>query len=84
MAAVAQLSKNVQISGASLFPRIGLSMVIDKYIGETAKYLSRIFEEGTNIFGILVFDEIGVLFDKRTEVRSAGDYCANLEISDLP
>ena len=44
MAPVADLSKNVQTSRASLFPRIGLSMVIDKYIGETEKNLSCIFE----------------------------------------
>ena len=43
MAPVADLSKNVQASRASLFPRIGLWMVINKYVRETEKNLSCIF-----------------------------------------
>jgi len=59
--------------------RIDLSAVISKYIGETEKNLSRIFEKAENREIILFFDEADALFGKRTEVRDSHDRYANLQ-----
>jgi SpoVK/Ycf46/Vps4 family AAA+-type ATPase len=63
--------------------RIDLSAVVSKYIGETEKNLSRIFEEAETSNAILFFDEADALFGKRTQVRDAHDRYANVEVSYL-
>ncbi len=63
--------------------RIDLSMVISKYIGETEKNLSGIFDKAENKNWILFFDEADALFGKRTSVRDAHDKYVNQEISYL-
>ncbi|RPI74495.1 MAG: ATP-binding protein, partial [Desulfobacteraceae bacterium] len=63
--------------------KIDLSMVVSKYIGETEKNLSRIFEEAATSNGILFFDEADALFGKRSEVRDSHDRYANIEIGYL-
>jgi SpoVK/Ycf46/Vps4 family AAA+-type ATPase len=63
--------------------RIDLSMVISKYIGETEKNLSRLFDKANNKDWILFFDEADALFGKRTSVRDAHDKYANQEVSYL-
>ena len=63
--------------------KIDLSTVVSKYIGETEKNLSRIFEAAEDASGILFFDEADALFGKRTEVRDSHDRYANIEISYL-
>lgn len=63
--------------------RIDLASVISKYVGETEKNLRRIFDEAANAQVMLLFDEADALFGKRTEVRSAQDRFANLEINYL-
>ncbi|MCP5088855.1 MAG: ATP-binding protein [Rhodobacteraceae bacterium] len=63
--------------------KIDLSTVVSKYIGETEKNLSRIFEEAESSNAILFFDEADALFGKRTDVRDAHDRYANLEVSYL-
>jgi SpoVK/Ycf46/Vps4 family AAA+-type ATPase len=63
--------------------KIDLSTVVSKYIGETEKNLSRIFDEAETSNAILFFDEADALFGKRTEVRDAHDRHANIEISYL-
>lgn len=63
--------------------KIDLSGVVSKYVGETEKNLSRIFEEATTANVILFFDEADALFGKRSEVRDAHDRYANIEISYL-
>ncbi|NIO05440.1 MAG: AAA family ATPase [Proteobacteria bacterium] len=59
-------------------------MVISKYIGETEKNPSWIFEDATTANVILFFDEGDALSGKRTQVRNAYDLHVNLEIDDLP
>ena len=49
--------------------KIDLSTVVSKYIGETEKNLSRIFDEAETSNAILFFDEADALFGKRSEVR---------------
>ncbi len=63
--------------------RIDLSMVISKYIGETEKNLSRIFDAAAGKEWILFFDEADALFGKRTNVQNANDRFANQEVSYL-
>lgn len=63
--------------------RIDLSMVVSKYIGETEKNLSRIFEQAEHKNWILFFDEADSLFGKRTKVEDAHDRYANQEVSYL-
>ena len=68
--------------GLDLF-RVDLSRVMSKYIGETEKNLSQLFDEATASGAILFFDEADALFGKRSEVKDAHDRYANLEISYL-
>ena len=63
--------------------RVDLSMVISKYIGETEKNLSKLFDKAENKDWILFFDEADALFGKRTGVKDAHDRFANQEISYL-
>ena len=63
--------------------KIDLSGVVSKYIGETEKNLSKIFQEAETSNAILFFDEADALFGKRTEVSDAHDRYANIETSYL-
>ena len=69
-------------TGRDVF-RIDLSMVISKYIGETEKNLSKLFDKADNKDWILFFDEADSIFGKRTNVRDAHDKYANQEVSYL-
>ncbi|MGV3609516.1 MAG: ATP-binding protein [Fluviicola sp.] len=63
--------------------RIDLSQVVSKYIGETEKNLSRLFDKAANKEWILFFDEADAIFGKRTSVKDAHDKYANQEVSYL-
>ena len=63
--------------------RIDLSQVVSKYIGETEKNLSRIFDAAEAGGAVLLFDEADALFGKRSEVRDSHDRYANIEVSYL-
>ncbi len=63
--------------------RIDLSTVVSKYIGETEKNLSNLFDRAEDKNWILFFDEADSLFGKRTNVRDAHDKYANQEVSYL-
>ncbi len=69
-------------TGRDVF-RIDLSVVISKYIGETEKNLSKLFDKAANKDWILFFDEADSIFGKRTSVRDAHDKYANQEVSYL-
>jgi SpoVK/Ycf46/Vps4 family AAA+-type ATPase len=69
-------------TGKAVF-RIDLSMVISKYIGETEKNLSNLFDKAQNKNWILFFDEADALFGKRTNVKDAHDRYANQEVAYL-
>jgi hypothetical protein len=68
--------------GLDLF-RADLSRVMSKYIGETEKNLSRLFDDAAASGAVLFFDEADALFGKRSEVKDAHDRYANLEIGYL-
>jgi AAA+ superfamily predicted ATPase len=69
-------------TGKDVF-RIDLSRVVSKYIGETEKNLSKLFDKAENKNWILFFDEADALFGKRTDIRDAHDKYANQEIAYL-
>ncbi len=61
--------------------RVDLSAVVSKWVGETEKHLAKIFDEAQNANAMMVFDEADSLFGKRTEVKTAQDRFANLEVN---
>ena len=63
--------------------RIDLSQVVNKYIGETEKNLSKVFDEAQRSKVVLFFDEADTLFGRRSEVKDAHDRYANIETGYL-
>ncbi len=63
--------------------RVDLSQVVSKYIGETEKNLSRIFDRAEHQKWILFFDEADSLFGQRTQTKSSNDRYSNQEVSYL-
>ncbi|MCB9735253.1 MAG: ATP-binding protein [Deltaproteobacteria bacterium] len=64
--------------------RVNIASVVDKYIGETEKNLTRIFESARPETNLLLFDEADSLFSKRTtEVERASDRYSNMDINVL-
>lgn len=63
--------------------QVDLSQVVSKWIGETEKQLSVVFDAAEAGHALLLFDEADALFAKRTEVRGATDRYANLEVNYL-
>ena len=63
--------------------KVDLSGVISKYVGETEKQLSAVFEEVKKSQSILFFDEADALFGKRSETRDSHDRYANVQTSFL-
>lgn len=63
--------------------QVDLSKVVSKWVGETEKQLSRIFDAAEAGHALLLFDEADSLFAKRTEVKAAIDRYANLEVNYL-
>jgi hypothetical protein len=63
--------------------RIDLASTVNKYIGETAKNLKRLFARAADMNAVLLFDEADALFSKRTEVRDSHDRYANADTNYL-
>ena len=63
--------------------RLDLSAVVNKYIGETEKNLSRIFARVEELDVILLLDEGDALLTARTSVSNSNDRYANLETNYL-
>ena len=73
LSAVGYISKT---TNSNLF-RIDLSQVVNKFIGETEKNLSKLFDRAESNNWILYFDEADALFGKRTNVKDSHDRFAN-------
>ena len=71
-----------KVTGRDVY-RVDLSQLVSKFIGETEKNLSNIFNQAENKNWILFFDEADSLFGKRSETKDAQDRYANQEISYL-
>ena len=63
--------------------RVDLGLLVSKYIGETEKNLSALFDAAHGRRVVLLFDEADSLFGKRGDVRDARDRYANMEVSHL-
>lgn len=63
--------------------RIDISQMVSKYIGETQKNISRLFEKAKDINAVLFFDEADSLFAKRSEAKDSNDRNANAETAHL-
>ena len=64
--------------------QVDLSQVVSKWIGETEKQLSRVFDAAEQGHALLLFDEADALFGQRTaDVKGANDRYANLEVNYL-
>ncbi len=63
---------------------IDLSRVVSKWLGETEKNLSEVFDAAEPGHAVLLFNEADSLFGKRTtEVKSSNDRYANMETNYL-
>lgn len=63
---------------------IDLSQIVSKWIGETEKNLSEVFDAAEPGHAVLLFNEADALFNRRTaEVHSANDRFANMETNYL-
>lgn len=63
--------------------RVDLSRIMSKWVGETERNLATVFATAEESHAIILFDEADSLFTKRTEVKSANDRFANLEVNYL-
>lgn len=63
--------------------RVDLSRIEDKYIGETEKRISEVFQKAGENNCLLFFDEADSLFAKRTEVSDSHDRHANAQTAHL-
>lgn len=69
-------------SGREVY-KVDLSMIVSKYIGETEKNLSKIFDIAQHKNWILFFDEADALFGQRTAAQSSNDRHANQQTAYL-
>lgn len=69
-------------SGRDIY-RVDLSMIVSKYIGETEKNLSRVFDVASYKDWILFFDEADALFGQRTAATTSNDRHANQQTGYL-
>jgi SpoVK/Ycf46/Vps4 family AAA+-type ATPase len=63
--------------------RVDLAAVVNKYIGETEKNLSRVLSRAEDLNVVLLLDEGDALMTRRTDVKSSNDRYANLETNYL-
>lgn len=71
-----------KVSGCDVY-KVDLSLIVSKYIGETEKNLSGIFDIARYKNWILFFDEADALFGKRTGANSSNDRFANQQTAYL-
>jgi hypothetical protein len=78
------LAARVLANGLALdLYRVDLAAVVNKYIGETEKNLSRVLSRAEDLNVILLLDEGDALMTRRTDVKSSNDRYANLETNYL-
>jgi len=61
--------------------KVDVSQVVSKWVGETEKQLSRIFELAERAHAVLLFDEADALLAKRTKVETSNDRHGNLAVN---
>lgn len=68
--------------GVDLY-KVDLANLVSKYIGDTEKNLSRVFDAAEASRVVLFFDEADALLGKRSAVSDAHDRYANIEVAYL-
>jgi ATP-dependent 26S proteasome regulatory subunit len=68
--------------GVDLY-KVDLANLVSKYIGDTEKNLSRVFDAAEASRVVLFFDEADALLGKRSEVSDSHDRYANIEVAYL-
>lgn len=63
--------------------RVDISALVSKYIGETEKNISELFDRARGTNAVLFFDEADALFAKRSDVGDSNDRHANAETAHL-
>jgi hypothetical protein len=63
--------------------RVNVATIVSKYIGETEKNLTQVFEQANPELDLLLFDEADALFAQRTTVKGSTDRYSNMEINVL-
>jgi AAA+ superfamily predicted ATPase len=63
--------------------KVDLANLVSKYIGETEKNLSQVFDAAAASNVVLFFDEADAILGKRSEVADAHDRYANIEVAYL-
>jgi ATPase family associated with various cellular activities (AAA) len=63
--------------------RVDLSVLMSKYIGETAKNLRRTLDAAEAGGAVMLFDEADAVFSKRSEVKDSHDRYANIDVDYL-
>ena len=71
-----------KVTGRDVY-KIDLSLIVSKYVGDTEKNLSAVFDIARYKNWILFFDEADALFGKRTAANSSNDRFANQQTSYL-
>lgn len=62
---------------------VDVSRIVSKWLGETEKNLSAVFDAAERTQAVLLLDEADALFGTRTEISDAHDRYANLETAYL-
>ncbi|MFK5584178.1 phage tail sheath subtilisin-like domain-containing protein [Ornithinimicrobium sp. LYQ131] len=70
-------------TGTTPVHAVDLGQVVSRYIGETEKNLSRVFDRAEGSGSVLEFDEADAVFGTRTEVRDTHDRYAGQETARL-
>ena len=68
--------------GQPLF-QLNLASTVSKWVGETEKNMSRVFEQMSGTPGCIVIDEADSILSKRVTVKEGRDQYANLTVSHL-
>ncbi len=64
--------------------RVNISSIVDKYIGETEKNLTKLFDRARPDLHLLMFDEADSLFSKRSsKIERSTDRYSNMDINVL-
>lgn len=69
-------------AGCELY-RVDTGAVVSKWLGETEKHLTELFEVAKEIGAALLFDEADSLFARRVDVQSSNDRYANQSVNHL-
>lgn len=68
--------------GRPLF-QLNLGTIVSKWLGETERNLSRVFDQMSGTRGAILIDECDALLGKRVSVKEGRDHYVNLTVSHL-